>query len=229
MNAVFVININRDNIWNLCKKSVEDYCKKFGFDLIVITEPKYNLNQIMNHSGYNYLTFEKNQVYEYFDKYDRILRLDCDVLINKTCPNIFDKVPEIAVGGVYEDVGSRRLDRRMQMKKIYASFSNGYFNSGVLVIPKLYREILWDFPNDKYAIEFLDLGDFKEQTLFNYHVTRYGLFKYNLDFRYNHMSMFSEEWNGSPIIQDSYIIHFAGVQAGKEEKIKRAKIVLGLE
>mgnify|MGYP001318260637 CR=1 FL=1 len=78
-NAIVIFSANRPNMLAMCLSTVAPYCKKYGIDLRVVSDLKYNFNI----PGYNSINFEKNQVYSYFDSYDRILRLDHDTLITK--------------------------------------------------------------------------------------------------------------------------------------------------
>jgi len=44
-----------------------------------------------------------------------------------------------------------------------------------------------------------------------------------LNYKWNHMSMFGEDWNGAPPREDSYILHFAGKNDGDRiKKMRRA-------
>ena len=85
-NAVVVIAIGQSERWNLCRFTIKKYCEKFNLPLIVIKKKKYHLPKFETIHGFNF--FEKNQVYDLFDKYERILRLDWDVIITPKCPNL---------------------------------------------------------------------------------------------------------------------------------------------
>ena len=220
--AVVVVNIGRVHRWGICMPSVEAYCEKYDLDLHVITEVKYQIQALPD---YNYLTFEKNQVYDCFEKYDRILRLDSDALITPHCPNVFDIVPEDAIGAVFEDVGSRAPHRRMNIKKVQeelgdVNWRKNYFNSGVIVISRCHRDLFRLTDGDIALIQSKHLGEMKEQTFLNWRVRQQNIPVHELDFRFNHMSMFSEEWNGRPDPLESYILHYAGVQGIKVAKIR---------
>jgi lipopolysaccharide biosynthesis glycosyltransferase len=213
MNAVVVIGIGRDNLLDLCLETVERYCKKYSLALEVIREVKYGYK---NSPNYHYINFEKNQVYEYFDKYERILRLDSDVLITNECPNIFEEMPNDKFCAVPEDIGPRKLDRRNQIATAAKSFGSlmdcgRYFNSGVVLASKEHREI---FNIQNIDITKYNLGPFKEQTLLNYNVCRDNIPTHWMTHKYNHMSMFDGD------VRDSFIIHYAGAQAGKEDKMR---------
>lgn len=149
------------------------------------------------------------QFYELFEHYDRILSLDSDILILKGAPNIFDVVPEDKIGTIFEDVGSRKEDRRERIRMIQEEFGDvdwksGYINTGVAVFSKCHREIfapskkLW--LNLGYDDVYLGwkIGD----------ILRDRGQIHELSYKFNHMSLFSENGNVSRF--DSYIIHYAG-------------------
>jgi len=67
-------------------------------------------------------------------------------------------------------------------------------------------------------------GEFA-QTHLNYQMMKFRYKYIDLGYKFNHMSIFSESWNGSPSRFDSYIIHYAG--GGKfSDKGKRSKAQL---
>ncbi len=221
-NAVLVTQINRNEIWNLCKKSVKLYCDKFNLDLIEVIQPIYNIKGMQN---YNYLTFEKNQIYHFFNQYDRIIRLDSDILITPNCPNLFEVVPENMIGAVFEDVGSRKNHRKSQIQLVKnelgsVDWDENYFNSGMIVVSKMHKDLFLLTSDDLKQISNSNLGDMKEQTFLNWRIHKHGINLFPLDYHYNHMSMFSETWNNSADPLKSYLIHYAGPQKGKFERIK---------
>lgn len=148
--------------------------------------------------------------YDLFKSYDRIFSIDSDVIINKNCPNIFDIVPIDTIGLIFEDKGSRKKNRRKVMAEIKQRFGDnehwtrGYFNAGIFLVSQAHRDMftkingqLWD-------------GVFPDQTHLNYQMMRLGYKFIDLGYKFNHISIFSEPWNGSPSRFDSYIIHYAG-------------------
>jgi len=166
------------------------------------------------------------EIYNIFEDYDRILYIDSDIVINKNCPNVFDVVPYDSVGFVFEDKGSRLKNRRARISRIKEEFGGaehwveGYFNMGVFVSSKIHRAVFTKI-NGQIWGDNIGFG----QTHFNYQVMRFKYKHIDLGYKFNHMSMFSEEWNGSPSRFDSYIIHYAG--GGKfPDKGKRDRIQL---
>lgn len=151
------------------------------------------------------------ELYNMFEDYDRIFHIDSDAIINKNCPNIFDIVPYDTIGLVFEDKGSRLEDRRLRIIKIRQRLRgdrhwiSGYFNMGVFLASKVHRDMFTKIYNLLWKA---DAG--LEQTHLNFQMREHGYKYIDLGYKFNHMSMFSEAWNGSPLRFDSHIIHYAG-------------------
>lgn len=152
------------------------------------------------------------ELYDIFEEYDRIFHIDSDVVINKDCPNIFDLVPYDTIGLVFEDKGSRLKDRRSRIMQIKQKLGgnnfrwvSGYFNMGVFLASKIHRDMFKGINGQDW-----EMDDGFEQTYLNYQMMRLGYRFVDLGYKFNHMSMFSEAWNGSPSRFDSHIIHYAG-------------------
>ena len=83
MNAIITLTI--DNFYKKIGQTtiplMQKYAEKLSCDIHVIGERK--INKDTHH-------FEKFQMYDLLNEYDRILYLDVDILINKNCPNIFE-------------------------------------------------------------------------------------------------------------------------------------------
>lgn len=151
------------------------------------------------------------EIYNMFKDYDRIFHIDSDIIINKNCPNIFDIVPYDTIGLVFEDKGSRLEDRRLRIMKIRQRLRgdrhwiSGYFNMGVFLASKVHRDMFTKIYNLLWKA---DAG--LEQTHLNFQMREFEYKHIDLGYKFNHMSMFSEAWNGSPSRFDSHIIHYAG-------------------
>lgn len=181
------------------------YAKKWGADFIILDK---------THKTYGSLPLRLLRLPELFDEYERIFHVDTDVIINKDCPNIFDIVPCDTIGLVFEDKGSRLEDRRKRIthiKRIYGdneNWNSGYFNSAMFVVSRIQREIFTKIDGKFWGQDFRVQG--ADQTHYSYQLMKQGHKYIDLGYKWNHMSMFSESWNGSPSRFDSYIIHYAG-------------------
>ena len=145
-----------------------------------------------------------------FERYDRILFMDTDVAISKNCPNIFDEVPFDCIGTVFEDKGRRRAIRLSKIRGIQKAWGNigwteGYSNAGVLVASNIHKAMFDPYEDNKY---WLDWGSVDLHM--SYMARKHGFKFYELSYKWNHMTMFSEKWNGCADRFNSYIIHYAG-------------------
>ena len=63
-----------------------------------------SLDHVAECDGNGRFHFRIMKCYDLFDEYDRILSLDSDVILSPHCPNLFELVPNDAIGTVFEDV-----------------------------------------------------------------------------------------------------------------------------
>lgn len=201
---------------------IREYAERCGAEFMNLTEPYDGGPGMWN---YRTLVFAK-----LLNKYGTILYMDSDILINKGCPNIFDVVPVGKMAGVFEDVGSRKKERRERIKKIndfygdIGEWNSGFMNGGFYVVwPKnhwMFHKIngkLWGNPG-------FDSGHF------SYQIGAYKIPFHNLGYKWNHMTMFSEPWNGKADRFKSYIIHYAGKGIfDKDVKTKNEQIAKDAE
>ena len=164
---------------------------------------------VPHHSGKPAHYYRVTKLYNMLESYDRILHLDTDMIINKDAPDIFNEVPEHMVGGVREDVGTRyhgRLNQIADIQNYYGDIGwrTQYINEGTFVVSSQHKDIFLPH-NDQYWT-----GWAGSQGHMNYNINKNGFEICNLGYKWNHMTMFSEEWNGSPSRLDSHIIHYAG-------------------
>jgi lipopolysaccharide biosynthesis glycosyltransferase len=181
----------------ITQPNLSNYAFRCGSDFVVINEAKRKLGNF---------SYEILQCYELFQTYERILVVDSDVIINPRCPNIFELVPYDYIGTVYEDKYSRMKDRRHRIQKIQEAFGDvgwkkGYINTGFFVCSRIHKEIfscLYDKIWTHYGYDDVYLG---------YRIHQLKLKVFELPYKFNHMSMFSEigrNW------LKSYVIHYAG-------------------
>ena len=187
---------------------MKKFAEKWGAEFKVIDSISYsNLDGALE-------KFRIKTFYDLFETYDRILHLDSDIVINMNCPNIFEIVPYDTIGLVFEDKGSRLESRRtriFQIKNIYGDnekWTSGYFNAGMFIVSRLHKEMLTRIKGKFWGENFK--VDDADQTHLSYQLMNQGHKHVDLGYKWNHMSMFSEAWNGSASRFDSYIIHYAG-------------------
>jgi len=177
------------------------WARKWGADYMILSDPEYSVRAMW---CYRTLIF-----YELLEIYDRIFYIDADTIINKHCPNIFDAVPFDTIGAVMEDKGSRQRERLDRIRRVNAhlgeiDWQKGFFNMGVYVISKAHRDMFQRVDGKLWE----DMG--WDSPFYSYQIMRLNYKHIDLGYKWNHMSMFSEAWNGSPSRFDSYIMHYAG-------------------
>lgn len=189
---------------------LDSYAERCGADFIVINE------EIIRGGDYSY---EIYQCYELFERYDRILSLDSDLLIAPGCPDLFAVVPADCIGTVFEDKFSRAPDRLSRIRRVQEKFGDvgwrsGYINTGAFICSKVHREIF-----AKPQSWWLDYGF--DDVMLGYRIRQLGFKIYELSYRFNHMSLFSEVGRNH---FTSYIIHYAGRGfSGKKSRFEQIK------
>ena len=187
---------NVKDISDITNPIIESYSKTCGADCVKLEKP----HPI-------HLHFKIMQCKELLEQYDRVLVLDTDVLITPSCPNLFELVPRNMVGTIFEDVGSRREDRLSRIKLVQQQWGDigwteHYINTGVFLVSKEHRIL---FEEDRL---WTDRG--YDDVTIGYRINNHSVPVGELDYRFNHMSMFSEEWNDYANRFNSFIIHYAG-------------------
>jgi len=183
---------------------IKDYAKKVNADFMQL-DHESGCNHEQGKWHYRILKHK-----ELFETYDRILHIDSDVLVGPKAPNIFEKVPYDEIGTVYEDKGSRLPARRSFMRDVQSKFGDvgwneGYINTGFFLSSRCHKEI-YSLINDEHFYE----GPGHDDVHIGYNIVKFNCKVQELPYQWNHMTMFSEPWNGSPSRFDSHIIHYAG-------------------
>jgi len=206
-----------DEITEITHPIIKKFCNIWGADFVVLCgESVCERGERRNH-------YRIMDLWGLFESYDRILSLDSDIIINRNCPNIFEEVPIDCIGTVFEDRGTRRLARYKRILSIQdkhgdVGWRDGYINTGVFLSSKQHRNIYTSINGDYW------LGEGEDDVHIGYKIRKEGYKIKELDYRWNHMTMFSEGWNNYRDRFDSYIIHYAG--SGKfDEKDRMSQIM----
>ncbi|MHA1731844.1 MAG: glycosyltransferase [Promethearchaeota archaeon] len=180
------------------------YAERVDAEFVIIDEARVNFR---GEVSFNPLLFEKYQVGDLLEVYDRILYLDTDILVTPHAPDIFEQVPEDKVGGVFEDFGMDTEDRRARIRAVQEDLGDvgwreGFMNSGVFVVSRAHREAFRLF-------ETCGVHDSKyEQTCTNWYFRKAGYEVVGLDYRFNYMGIM-RVFHGPPH-RGAYFIHYAG-------------------
>tara|TARA_R100001163_G_C5062546_1_gene199638 strand:+ start:1668 stop:2372 length:705 start_codon:yes stop_codon:yes gene_type:complete len=204
---------------------IRKYADRVGADFVILDESvdRKDATGGIGNGVYQYRIMEHHRLHA---NYQRILHLDTDMLLSPNCPNLFEVVPYDHIGTILEDKGSRRPQRLQCIVNAQHQFGNinwtsDYINTGVFVTSDIHRDIYEKIDN-KY---FVDWGT--DDIHIGYLIKKYGYKIKELSYHYNHMTMFSEEWNGAPDRFESHIIHYAGrgvFDSGAENKLHQAKL-----
>lgn len=181
------------------------YAEKIGADLLhdhLDKKPKYPL-------------FGKFKVGDLLGEWDRVLFLDCDILVRPDSPDIFGIVPEGRFAALNEGswCGSGDIEpRRDLLDKAATAFgisttdfdmTTGYFNGGVFMADRVHKD-LFDMPSDNKFMEEVTA----EQNVINLRLAQKGHKTYSLPLCFNAMP-----WRWSThYIDDNYFIHYAGMK-----------------
>jgi lipopolysaccharide biosynthesis glycosyltransferase len=181
------------------------YADRIGADFLCIDTPKINYDGCL--TSIRPVLFEKYQIYDFLEDYDRVLYVDTDILVTPHAPNIFDEVPYDAVAGVFEDFGMDTDDRRARIHAVQDAlgdlgWTEGYMNSGVFVVSKPHREAF------RLYVEYPPFDCKYEQTSTNWYLRKVAGDIIGLDHRWNYMGI-SRVFFGPPH-RDAYFIHYAG-------------------
>lgn len=108
---------------NICRENWQFYADKHGYDLIIVNEP-------FDKSDNRCAAWQKCLVLsqEWSKKYDRIVWIDTDIIINPNSPDIAEDVPEDKIGAVNEFSFPTREEYQIALSRMYEHWTNLGFN-----------------------------------------------------------------------------------------------------
>lgn len=226
-------------LYDWCTESVKAYADSIGADYIVQKEAILRIKpdpfttvrsreSYEKHGGFLPI-YEKENAFDYFDRYDQIAIIDADIFIRDGSPNIFDSVgTDVDFGGVIEkempitNEYAKKIANysRMQygmdpIKNLFHWSAAGadFYNMGMMVCNKSMANYL----NGMTAKEFLTQPKFKgfidgiggwkwstDQTLLNYWIKAEGMKVRNISWKWN--ALYTAVVN--PRIQEAHFVHF---------------------
>ncbi len=143
--AIITLNINNRPYLSITEKYMKLYAKKINADFHVIKN--YSLHPILykfnSQSRPNIHAYIQKMVsiYEYLEKYERLLYVDDTTFITKETKNLFEIVSENAIGGLYEsskNLNSFKFDKAFILKEKNVLIET-YLNTGILVVSKVHQ------------------------------------------------------------------------------------------
>lgn len=196
--AVVTISIGEDykKMRKVTHLSINAYAEKIGADFICIDKQKISITTPH---------WEKFQIFNLLNKYERILYLDTDLIVREDCPDLFDIVPKNKLGAFNEaSYTERSKELLIDICKEYGvtlpSWNGHYYNSGVLVISRCHK-YLFKKP-DK------EVFNFYEQSYLNMKIVQENIDIFPLPYKFNRMTCL-DKFTGEDRFA-SYIIHYAG-------------------
>jgi len=186
---------------------MERYAAKVNAEFIVISEPIIALKTGLP------TKYEKFQLYDLFEIYDRILFVDTDIVILPNAPDVFNVVDPEHFGAVSEESFSgASLEKRVTQEQLgELDWIRPYINSGVMVIPKSARDL---FDYNRTTLIHWAVGDFRknhptllnDQPYLSYHINKLHIKFQELSYRFNH----TRAMPNSHKRFTSFFIHYSG-------------------
>jgi len=193
----------------------QGYADKFGFDFRIISEPQFRYRPNFFRKRRVWLHYEKFQLLNWLDRYERVIYLDSDILIHPECPDLLAEVPPGHLGCVADTGGEDAWKRREELSRLEQKWGTlpasgrPYFNGGVLVLDQSHRSLFHLSREDVVS------GRWPEQTLLNYRVRQNGTKVHFLDSKFNFLP-FNSGWKDPDKRRSAWMIHYAGVEAKLE-------------
>ena len=168
--------------------------------------------------------YEKFQIRELLDQYQRVLYIDLDVLVNPMSPDLFEQVPQNAFAATsVETVLSKAAIERRQIQDCLGDidWSHPYFNAGVMLFGQSAKPML-DFceKNQNTWVQFIqanNLRTFHDQTLLNYALNQTKTEFCDLGRSFN----FTRAWQQFNQRFSHHFIHYAGLSGNRDWQMHR--------
>jgi hypothetical protein len=184
----------------LTHPTIKAYADRLGAEFIVIDSCKTTPH------------WEKFQICNLLNTYDRVIYLDTDLIIREDCPDLFDVVPYNKMGGFNEAKFVPREYSLIETAQAYGidigniNWNGKYYNSGVLVVSKCHK-YFFKKPEKEFS-------NFYEQGYLNLKIAidesrrkQEESLMYDLSYKFNRMTCLDIS---GEVRHASYIIHYAG-------------------
>ena len=198
MNLVLTIAVGEEyqKIAALTHPTIKAYAKKIGADFKCID--KIETAKTTPH-------WEKFQIFDLLNKYERIIYIDTDIIVREDCPNLFEIVAENRLGMFNEaKFTDRSKELMIDICKSYnvklPEWNGKYFNSGVIILSRQHK-YLFKKPEK-------EVFNFYEQSYINMIITKDNVVMHELDYKFNRMTCM-DKFTGEDR-HASYLIHYAG-------------------
>jgi len=215
--------------YHVCIDSVRSYCRRFGYDHIIQTEPLLKIAPIQSARSENALRlgylpiYEKENAFSYLADYESVAILDADIYVRESAPDIFGFQGDFAavlerdmpLTPVYADkVRKHSQGQFSTLKDVdwdWDSRGAAYFNMGMMVL----NQSILEYLNGETPEQFIRRPEFErfvngeghwrwstDQTLLNYWVKKSGMKVRNLDWRWNAL------FGAVRSVSEAFFVHF---------------------
>lgn len=234
---IYQVKVGKSSLlYDGCISSVKSYCKKYDIDHIIQTVPKLMIRpdpfttnrsrEAVDRLGYLPI-YEKENAFDYLDKYDKIAIVDSDIWIRPNAPNIFEAFnDDVDFGGVverempitekyqhkirnYSAMQYRDLAQFIDFKPNNLGFE--FFNMGLMLL----NSSIKDYLKGKSPKEFIEQSKFKDfvdgkgawkwstdQTLLNFWVKEQNMKVQHMDWKWN------GQYTANTKIKECHFVHF---------------------
>lgn len=176
--------------------SIRAYAERIGAEFMCIDVQK--VSQTTPH-------WEKFQIFDLLNDYERILYVDTDIIIRDDCPSLFDEVPPLKLGAFNEAPFTIRskemmIDIARQYGTTIPSWDGKYYNTGVLVISRKHKYLFKKPAQEHFS--------FYEQSYLNMQIAKQSVDMFDLHYKFNRMTCMDKVTGEERFA--SYVIHYAG-------------------
>ena len=234
---IYQVKVGKSSLlYDGCISSVKSYCKKYDIDHIIQTVPKLMIRpdpfttnrsrEAVDRLGYLPI-YEKENAFDYLDKYDKIAIVDSDIWIRPNAPNIFEAFnDDVDFGGVverempitekyqhkirnYSAMQYRDLAQFIDFKPNNLGFE--FFNMGLMLL----NSSIKDYLKGKSPKELIEQSKFKDfvdgkgawkwstdQKLLNFWVKEQNMKVQHMDWKWNGL------YTANTKIKECHFVHF---------------------
>lgn len=186
---------------------MQSYAKRCGAERVVLSPSQFS--EAAN------VFYEKLQLGNLLEQYERTLFLDADILVSPSNPNLFDLVPTSRFGMVSVEPVFRQLERSHRLISTLIGlvmWQAPYFNAGVMLASRAHQAM---FEVDLSIVqlwheraEAAGEGHFHDQGFFKHRLNQLGLPFKELGKSFN----FTRAWGGFHKRFRHNFIHYVGLK-----------------
>ena len=195
------------------KSRLENFVNQFNIDIMFfdVNDDLFLNASHMKCDKESYTTYYKLYILELLNKLDRVLYLDCDIIVDKNLKEIYYKQFDKFLG-VVKDKEIMNSDKRY-IKEIVGNINANYFNAGVILF-NFYKGYEKDIPQMSEIVDFLNNKSKNlkthDQDIFNHFFNKNLYF---FDSKFNYFSIYQHLYQLLIPLPNNFnpsIIHYVG-------------------